>query len=171
MNDLFEVLIAWQEISTSTSSVTSVPNPLKFLRAHYGTLKAHYETMADLELKKHLANILSVLAFTMSEKGEQESLKYSLLGSEGDIGSCGYQYVRNLTVEIKDELVKSESEEKPIVDLLGLVGQIVAFHMKYNAEPEAVDLLVQAKATNRLLPYVDSRNYTRTCLYLTSVAR
>ena len=40
-----------QEIRTSTSSMTSVPKPLKFLRPHYGTLKAYYETMAESDLK------------------------------------------------------------------------------------------------------------------------
>jgi len=40
-----------QEIRSSTSSMTSVPKPLKFLRAHYGTLKAHYENMAESDLK------------------------------------------------------------------------------------------------------------------------
>ncbi|MCI02925.1 26S proteasome non-ATPase regulatory subunit 2 1A-like, partial [Trifolium medium] len=39
------------EIRTSTSSMTSVPKPLKFLRPHYGTLKAFYETMAESDLK------------------------------------------------------------------------------------------------------------------------
>lgn len=40
-----------QEIRTSTSSMTSVPKPLKFLRPHYGNLKAYYETMKDSDLK------------------------------------------------------------------------------------------------------------------------
>lgn len=40
-----------QEIRTSTSSMTSVPKPLKFLRPHYGTLKAYYETMGKSDLK------------------------------------------------------------------------------------------------------------------------
>lgn len=40
-----------QEIRTSTSSMTSVPKPLKFLRPHYGTLKSFYDTMPDSDLK------------------------------------------------------------------------------------------------------------------------
>jgi hypothetical protein len=50
------VLYCRQEIRTSTSSMTSVPKPLKFLRPHYGTLKAYYETMAESELKVLLRN-------------------------------------------------------------------------------------------------------------------
>ena len=34
------------EIRTATTSMTSVPKPLKFLRPHYSTLKATHEAMA-----------------------------------------------------------------------------------------------------------------------------
>lgn len=159
-----------QEIRTSTSSMTSVPKPLKFLRPHYGTLKAYYETMGDSDLKKYLADILSVLALTMSAEGERESLKYRLLGSEGDIGSWGHEYVRNLAGEISQEYAKRQSVEAPIDDLMELVQQIVAFHMKHNAEPEAVDLLMEVEDLDQLIEHVDSTNYKRTCLYLTSMA-
>ncbi|KAK4577645.1 hypothetical protein RGQ29_027952 [Quercus rubra] len=160
-----------QEIRTSTSSMTSVPKPLKFLRPHYGTLKAFYETMGDSELKKYLADILSVLALTMSAEGERESLKYRLEGSGGDIGSWGHEYVRNLAGEISQEYAKRQSEEVPIEDLMELVQQIVAFHMKHNAEPEAVDLLMEVEDLDLLIEHVDSTNFRRTCLYLSSSAR
>jgi 26S proteasome regulatory subunit N1 len=35
------------QIKSSTSSMTSVPKPLKFLRPHYATLAAFYETLMD----------------------------------------------------------------------------------------------------------------------------
>lgn len=160
-----------QEIRTSTSSMTSVPKPLKFLRPHYGTLKAFYETMGDSEMKKYLADVLSVLALTMSAEGERDSLKYRLEGSGGDIGSWGHEYVRNLAGEISQEYAKRQSEEVPIEDLMELVQQIVAFHMKHNAEPEAVDLLMEVEDLDLLIEHVDSTNFRRTCLYLTSSAR
>uniref|UniRef100_A0A2P2M5D6 26S proteasome non-ATPase regulatory subunit 2 homolog n=3 Tax=Rhizophora mucronata TaxID=61149 RepID=A0A2P2M5D6_RHIMU len=160
-----------QEIRTSTSSMTSVPKPLKFLRPHYGALKTYYETMADSDLKKYLADILSVLALTMSAEGERESLKYRLLGSEGDIGSWGHEYVRNLAGEIAQEYAKQQGEEGPFEDLMELVQQIVAFHMKHNAEPEAVDLLMEVEDLDLLIDHVDSTNFKRTCLYLISAAR
>ncbi|XP_050381394.1 26S proteasome non-ATPase regulatory subunit 2 homolog A isoform X2 [Argentina anserina] len=160
-----------QEIRTSTSSMTSVPKPLKYLRPHYGTLKAYYETMADSDLKKYLADILSVLALTMSAEGERESLKFRLLGSDGDIGSWGHEYVRNLAGEIAQEYAKRQSDETPFDDLMDLVQQIVAFHMRHNAEPEAVDLLMEVEDLDLLVEHVDKTNFKRTCLYLTSSAR
>jgi hypothetical protein len=39
------------EIRSATSSMTSVPKPLKFLRPHYGTLKSFFETMPESDLK------------------------------------------------------------------------------------------------------------------------
>ncbi|XP_019413576.1 PREDICTED: 26S proteasome non-ATPase regulatory subunit 2 homolog A-like [Lupinus angustifolius] len=160
-----------QEIRTSTSSMTSVPKPLKFLRPHYGTLKAYYETMAESDLKKYLADILSVLALTMSAEGERESLKFRLLGSSGDIGSWGHEYVRNLAGEIAQEYAKRQTDESPIEELMELVQQIVAFHMKHNAEPEAVDLLMEVEDLDMLIEHVDKTNFKRTCIYLTSSAR
>ena len=53
------------EVRMSTSSMTSVPKPLKFLRPHYATLKATYETAPIGEAKTLLADVLSLLAMTM----------------------------------------------------------------------------------------------------------
>jgi hypothetical protein len=36
-------------------------------------------------------------------------------------------------------------EEQPVDDLMDLVKQIVPFHVKHNAEPEAVDLLMEVQ--------------------------
>uniref|UniRef100_A0A0E0HK63 26S proteasome non-ATPase regulatory subunit 2 homolog n=1 Tax=Oryza nivara TaxID=4536 RepID=A0A0E0HK63_ORYNI len=160
-----------QEIRSATSSMTSVPKPLKFLRPHYGTLKAYFETMPESELKKYMADILSVLALTMSAEGERESLKYRMIGSEGDIGSWGHEYVRNLAGEIAQEFQKRQDDGMTTDSLKELVEQIVSFHMKHNAEPEAVDLLMEVEKLDLLVKHVDSTNYKRTCLYLTSSSK
>nr|KJB25594.1 hypothetical protein B456_004G198500 [Gossypium raimondii] len=160
-----------QEVRTSISSMTYVPKLLKFLRPHYRTLKAFYETMLDSGLKKYLADILSVLALTMSVEVKRESLKYRLLGSEGDICSWGHEYVRILAGEISQEYLMRQSEDAPVDDLMELVEQIVAFHMKHNAESEAVDLLMEVDDLDPLTEHVDITNFRKTCLYLTSAAR
>jgi 26S proteasome regulatory subunit N1 len=40
--------------------------------------------------------------------------------------------------------------------------------MKHNAEPEAVDLLIEVERLDLLAPHVNEGNYARTCLYLFS---
>ncbi|RDY11271.1 26S proteasome non-ATPase regulatory subunit 2-like A, partial [Mucuna pruriens] len=182
-----------QEIRSAANSITSVSKPLKFLRPHYGTLEAYFTTMRESESKRYMADILSVLAFTMPVVGRRESLKYRLLGSEGDIISWGHEYVRNLSREIALECderrevgllaklnvpLKSaftrafwENRKAQIGDLMELVKQIVPFYMKHNAEPEAVDLLTEVDELYYLNAHLDKTNFKRTCLYLTSLAR
>ncbi len=47
------------EIRTATSSMTSVPKPLKFLRPHFDTLKTYYATMAASDNKVSITNFAS----------------------------------------------------------------------------------------------------------------
>ncbi|KAJ8429001.1 hypothetical protein Cgig2_025668 [Carnegiea gigantea] len=79
--------------------------------------------------------------------------------------------MRNLAGEIAQEYAKRQNEDAPIDDLMDLVQQIVAFHMKHNAEPEAVDLLMEVEDLDLLVEHVDKTNYKRTCLYLTAAAK
>jgi hypothetical protein len=52
VNSLFNSFCCFRkEIRSATSSMTSVPKPLKFLRPHYGTLKSYFETMPESEVK------------------------------------------------------------------------------------------------------------------------
>lgn len=55
-------------------------------------------------------------------------------------------------------------------DLIPLVHDIVPFHMAHNAEPEAVDLLLETEQLGLLLQHCDAGNFARTCLYLVSCA-
>lgn len=99
------------EIRTSTSSMTSVPKPLKFLRQHYPTLKAGFSVIEDEENKRLLADILSILAMTTSKEGERESIRFKLVGNLGDIGSWGHEYVRHLSREIAEEYAAIQQQQ------------------------------------------------------------
>lgn len=52
-------------IRASTTSMTSVPKPLKFMRPHYETMKEVYKHMPDTVTRQTCADIISVLAMTM----------------------------------------------------------------------------------------------------------
>eukprot|EP00798_Chlamydomonas_sp_ICE-L_P009842 gene9842-7728_t len=167
------------EIRTATASMTSVPKPLKFLNSHTDTLRERFEQLPEGENRKTLAEILAVLATTTIQKeGERAALKYCLAGSREDLQSWGHEFLRHLAGEIATEFEitspsKLESKDRitseaSTDDLLGLVNQIVPFHMTHNAEPEAVDLLLEVDQLSLLPPLVDEKNYARTCLYLVS---
>jgi 26S proteasome regulatory subunit N1 len=76
--------------------------------------------------------------------------------------------VRNLAGEISAEFQHREEQDADVKDLLNLVSQIVPYHMSHNAEPDAVDLLLEVEKLKWLAQYVDDKNYSRTCLYLVS---
>ncbi|GIL54030.1 hypothetical protein Vafri_9585 [Volvox africanus] len=158
------------EIRSATASMTSVPKPLKFLRAHYDALKARFEALpADQsENRAMLADVISILATT--KELSREVLKYRLLGSTSDLGIWGHEYIRHLSGEIAEEfrVRREEDPAAPVDDLMVLVKQIVPYHMTHNAEPEAVDLLLEVESLDLLESHIDEKNYGRTCLYLTS---
>lgn len=68
-----------KEVRTATSSMTSVPKPLKFLRPHFVDLKGlHKDLVGDDNVEKDdefmvlralLADVLSVLAMTLGDHG------------------------------------------------------------------------------------------------------
>ena len=163
------------EIRTATSSMTSVPKPLKFLRPHYDALKAVYQSMsASHSMKRPMADVMSVLAMTMAERGTRECLKFKLQGTSTNVSSWGHEFVRYLSGEISEEynrrqISDSEMEEDiDVDDLLALVDDIVPFQMTHNAEAEAADLLMECQQLSKLIdsPIVDERNHERVCLYL-----
>ena len=64
------------ELRSATSSMTSVPKPLKFLRPKYETLKEYYGTIGEstdkdvVFLRARLGDVLAVLAMTLGKHGE-----------------------------------------------------------------------------------------------------
>ena len=174
-------------IRESTSSMTSVPKPLKFLRNHYEPLKAVYEKISDKQTKEYCADILSVLGMTISER--RECLKYRYLSSKESVGSWGHEYARHLTAELTQEWSDLDTAataarpaspastqdieltlEPAVVitrdELLELAKEIVAFYMAHNAEADACDLLMEIEHVELLMDFVEKETYQRVCLYL-----
>jgi 26S proteasome regulatory subunit N1 len=121
------------ELRTATSSMTSVPKPLKFLRPRYTELRSYYHDFwkpkspeqlsnEELRLRARLADVLAVLAMTMATS-ERESLRYKLSSAsdykllkdvrgvphggldpdDDNLGSWGHEFVRSLAGEIGEE--------------------------------------------------------------------
>lgn len=64
-------------IRASTTSMTSVPKPLKFMIPHYEAMKEVHEKIADAKVKMDCADVISVLAMT-SGNDKNETLEYRL---------------------------------------------------------------------------------------------
>lgn len=174
-------------IKSSTSSMTAVPKPLKFLRPSYSDLCAVYDKWTDKSLKASLGEILSVLAMTYSENGKHDSLRYALLSETKNIENWGHEYIRHLALEIgevyDDQMENQdsgnaslgESEEAtpklnafdfPREDILQLSLDIVPYFLKHNGETDAVDLLLEIEAIDKLPQFVDENTFERVCQYM-----
>jgi 26S proteasome regulatory subunit N1 len=156
-------------IKTSTSSMTAVPKPLKFLRPHYENLTNLYEQWSEGDDKTSLADVLSVIGMTFSDEDRQDTLKYRLLAPTSDIGSWGHEYVRHLALEIGEVYGKRFATDEPVTELHQLAKTLVPLFLKNNAEADAVDLLSELEIIQELPDFVDENTYPRVCLYMVSM--
>lgn len=71
-------------IRTSTTSMTSVPKPLKFLAPYYKIFQEAYNNLTNLKIKQQCADIISVLAMGPTAddtaREQRDCLHYCLLG-------------------------------------------------------------------------------------------
>ncbi|KAK5813135.1 hypothetical protein PVK06_028581 [Gossypium arboreum] len=144
-----------QEVRTSISSMTYVPKLLKFLRPHYGTLKAFYETMLDSNLKVLFNDLCEYFPSHVVGKP-----------SRNLFGLINLFVVRILAREILQEYPMRQSEDASVDDLMELVEQIVAFHME-NLK-HMIYIQLQVDDLDPLTEHVDITNFRKTCLYLTN---
>lgn len=161
-----------EKIRASTTSMTSVPKPLKFMRPHYEAMKEVHNKMTkavkDKAVLKLCAEIISVLAMTMGTG--KDCLVYRLLCDENakecEIANWGHEYVRHLSGEIASNWHEASPQFRERLEVL--VDQIIPYNMAHNAEAEACDLLMEVEKLNLLEKYVDESAYPRVCLYLQS---
>ena len=157
-------------IKTSTSSMTAVPKPLKFLRPHYQSLCDTYDRWPAGENKDSLADTLSVLGMTESdEEDRRDTLKYRLLAPTTEAGSWGHEYMRHLALEIGQEHQKRLDEDKETDDLTQLTLMLVPFFLSHNAEADAVDILSELEMIESIKDHLDENTYSRVCLYMVSM--
>ncbi|XP_032680120.1 26S proteasome non-ATPase regulatory subunit 2-like [Odontomachus brunneus] len=159
-------------IRISTTSTTSVPKPLKYLRTFYPSLKNAYEWLKREEVKVRFAEILSVLSLAGAPPGSRECLDFCIKGAVDNPGEWGHEYVRQLEIEIVDEWANAPIKEEQEIRkrLVPLIRSIIAFDMKHNAEIQACDLCLEIGELNFLAVHLDSTNFMRVCHYLISCA-
>lgn len=163
-------------LKDTTSTVTSIPKPLKFLKPHYDAIKQAFESFKSADNKTQLATLLSVMGMTMGKEDERDSLKFILQGDVDEFDQWGHEYVSNLSGEIANEYQHRLNEnpdlrDDQVIDLLTLVNKLVPYFMKSHAEPEACDLLLETEKLEQIVDYCDQTNYHRVCPYLMSVSK
>ncbi|KAL9597658.1 MAG: hypothetical protein Q9219_004985 [cf. Caloplaca sp. 3 TL-2023] len=156
-------------IKTSTSSMTAVPKPLKFLMPHYEDLTKTYEEWPNGNEKSSLADVLSVLGMTQGDEEKLETLKYRLLAPSKDLGTWGHEYIRHLALEIGQDYNRKTMEDEETQELLDLARTLVPHFLSHNAEADAVDLLSELERIQEIPQYLDENTFARVCLYMVSM--
>ena len=158
------------EITTATSSMTSIPRPLKFLRLHYAALKdfeGKFEVKAEVDRQFQLAlrDLLAVLVMVTPDITDT-SLGWVLQGSRQNLTSWGQEFIHSLSSDISKEYLNRLDQERGFDDLLDLVAVMVPYLIEQHSENEAVDLLLEVEKLDTIMDLVNSNNYKRICLYL-----
>ena len=139
------------EITTSTSSMTTIPRPLKFVRLHFSEIKDFYDKFnplneKDKKYKLLLSDLLSVILTVINEKDENGKdltiLSFVLSGTKEDITSWGQEYIRSLSSDIGQEYNERLDKDLPKNDLIDLVKIIAPYLIKQHCESDAIDLLI-----------------------------
>ena len=166
------------EITTATSTMTSIPRPLKFIRLRFDDIKSFYEkfipsTEQDKNYKLMLSDLISVILTVVSEKDEEgkelKIITYVLSGTRKDLTSWGIEYIRSLCSDICQEYDLRLEKEEPTNDLLDLVKTFAPYLIKQHCENDAIDLLIEVESIDEIKNYINEHNYKKICLYLLSI--
>ena len=111
------------EIRSATASMTSVPKPLKFLKAHYDNIKKFYTEQITPTQPSYGAysDLMSVLAMTMEDPQTRLCLKYRLRTDIDTMTEWGTQYLKHLAAEIRIEMENRLAAEDDPEKTAGLI--------------------------------------------------
>jgi 26S proteasome regulatory subunit N1 len=84
------------EVAGATSSMTSVPKPLKYMSPMYKKLVEIYSKTTDGKFKKQLSNLVSVIAMVAADEDTADMLDYCISGEHEEIKDWGHEYMRSL---------------------------------------------------------------------------
>jgi 26S proteasome regulatory subunit N1 len=121
------------------------------------------------EYVRHLAAELGEEYIALSSPSEEdvaEEAKKESAKKEGEESAAA-----DVVDGKKEEAPKVQGPPKMEVDketLLKLAMDVIPFFLKHNAEADAVDLLLELEAIEKIVEHVDGDTYKRVCLYMVS---
>merc|ERR1719315_737835 len=127
---------------------------------HFDKMKEIYARMPNGPVKTQCADVISVLAMTMSDKRECLYMKLQGKLSTEEIELWGHEYVRHLAGEVVQEYNNLTEEQDEMKNkLISVASLIVPSQMKHHAEAEACDLMMEVEQLDSLQEYVDEAAY------------
>jgi 26S proteasome regulatory subunit N1 len=82
------------ELTSTTTSMSSIPRPLKFLRLHYDSIKRLYDSLDQYDtFKLLLADFLAILTIVTANTTET-CLGFVSKGTRKDLHTWGQEFMR-----------------------------------------------------------------------------
>ena len=155
------------EVCGATTSMTSVPKPLKFLTPLYEKLTEIYKNYGGADaFKNQMSDLCSVIGMVAAPDDSFDMLDYCLTGTMKDLVQWGHEYLRALSGQIGKAYDKRVEDGQDTADLMKIVDVIVPQFINHNEEPEAVDLMMETESLDKLIGFCNERNFDRVCRYL-----
>ncbi len=84
------------ELTSSSSTMSSIPKPLKFLRLHYESIRKLYDSLEEFDtFKLIIADFLAVLSIVAANKSETDTiLSFVLRGTRKELHTWGQEFMR-----------------------------------------------------------------------------
>lgn len=161
--DAVDFLIS--SLKESTSSMTSVPKPMKHLVPDLDQLKNAYNTFSNEQYRLKMADLLSLLSIINIDTSF-DILTYRLSSPIKDIGEWGHEYVRCLTLVLTRAYEHPSEFSGTMEQLNPLIDQISKYYMVHNDEPDACDLLLKVDQLEKIEQLTDEESHKRVCTYL-----
>lgn len=160
----------FDQVKQTTTSGTTLPKQLKFLQPDYPKLVEYHKSLPESQLSKSLADLFSIVAITLAENYDRDSLKYFKAGTGNlDLESIGDEYILNLAGDLSAEFDASYEQNQTAVDAVYKICQMILPRMFKNGhEINALDLLIEIERLDFLSNYLDANNYLRIFNYLAS---
>lgn len=160
------------EVAGATSSMTSVPKPLKFMTPLYEKLTGIYNNYkSEDRFRKQLANLCSVIGMVAAKEDSTDMLDFCLKGEMTELHQWGHEYLRTLAGQVGIEYDKRVEAGSAVDSIYKIVDIIIPHFIDHNEEPEAVDLMMETERLDKLINFTNERNYNRVCLYLLSCSQ
>lgn len=102
-------------IQESTTSMTSIPKPLKYLRYKYNDLKEAHSTFKNDKLKRDLADIISILAMTISEGASKPQTVQTEGGEAKTNGTSAPKIGDTASAQVSKTLDKEDGTDVPMI--------------------------------------------------------
>jgi len=174
-----------ETILSSTSSMTSIPKPLKFLISQYDKLERLYKEAKtskkwDEKTICNFATIMSILSMVQSDE-DNPVLTYALeIKEKIPWSGFGHEYTVQLQAQIKnwyekhlrDQVGEAAGEKRPHFEnvIWPLALDSIKYLLDQNSVVEAVDLLVELEKTDQLPELIKLPDVHRATLYMINLA-